>query len=61
MSQSQETIVDYPYVMEHKIRVIGYFDRKQYIYTSVEEIRSHWKLWVMGKQPLLRIAWNPAD
>ena len=54
-------VIDYPYVMEHKIRVIGYFDRKQYIYTSVEEIRSHWKLWVMGKQPLLRIAWNPAD
>ena len=42
-------VIDYPYAMEHKIRVIGYADRKWYIDPMIEEIREHWKLWVLAK------------
>ena len=27
----------------------------------IEDIGSHWKLWVLGKQPLFRLAWDPTD
>ena len=28
LSRSQEPVIDYPYVIKHKIMVIGYVDRK---------------------------------
>ena len=43
LSQSGEMVVDYPYGIEHKTRVIGYVDRKWYIDPLIEDIRSHWK------------------
>ena len=52
-------VIDYPYVMEHKIMVIGYGDHKWYIDPPIEDIRSYKKLWVLGKQPLFRLAWDP--
>ena len=37
LSHSGEMVIDYPYVIEHKIRVIGYAYRKRYIDTIIEE------------------------
>ena len=51
----------YPYVIEHDIRLIGYIDCKCYIDRPIEDIKSHWKLWVLGKQPLFKLAWDPTD
>ena len=31
LSPLLEAVIDYPYVMEHKLRVIGYIDRRWYI------------------------------
>ena len=44
LSQSQEMVIDYPYVKEHKVRAIEYVDRKWYIGPPIEDIKSHWKL-----------------
>ena len=52
-------VIDYPYAIEHKIRVIGYDDCKWYIDPPIEDIRSHWKLWVLAKQLLFRLDWDP--
>ena len=38
LSQSREMVIDYPYAIEHKIRVIGYSDHKLYI--DIVEISS---------------------
>ena len=27
----------------------------------IEEIRTHWKLWVLAKRPLFRLDWDPID
>ena len=50
-SKLGEMVTDYPYAIEHKIRVIGYAERKWHIDPPTEDIRSHWKLWVLAKQP----------
>ena len=46
LSRSQEPVIDYPYVIKHKIMVIGYVDRKWYIDPLIEDIRSHWMYWL---------------
>ena len=61
LTQSGEMRIDYPYAMEHKIRVIGYADRKWYIDPMIEEIKTHWKLWVLAKKPVFRLEWDPID
>ena len=61
LSQSPEMVIDYPYAIEHKIRVIGYADRKWYIDPMIEEIRPHWKLWVLAKKPIFKLDWDPLD
>ena len=61
LSQSGEMVIDYPYAIEHKIRIIGYADRKWYIDPMIEEIRTHWKLWVLAKRPVFRLDWDPID
>ena len=43
LSQSQEMVIDYPYVKEHKVRAIEYVDRKWYIDPPIEDTWSHWK------------------
>ena len=53
LSQLSEIIIDYP---ERKIRVIGYVDRKWYSDPSIEDIRSYWKLWMMGKTTFVKIS-----
>ena len=49
------------YVIEHKIRVIRYVDRKWYIDPLIKDIISHWKLWVLAKQSLFKLDWDPID
>ena len=61
LSPLQEVVINYPYVMEHKIRAIGYNDHNLYIDPPIEGIRSHSELWVAGKQPLFRLASDPTD
>ena len=43
------------------ITVIGYVDSKCYIDPLIADITSHWKLWVLGKQPLFWLASDPTD
>ena len=38
LSHSKEMVIDYPYAIEHKIRVIGYDDCKWYIDPPIEDI-----------------------
>ena len=61
LSQSLGAVINYPYIMEHKIRVISYVDHKWYIDPPIEDIRSHWKLWVLAKQPLVKLDWDQVD
>ena len=61
LSQSKEMIIDYPYSIKYKIRVIRYADRKWHIDPPIEEIRSNWKLWVLVKQPLSILDWEHID
>ena len=61
LTQSGEMRIDYPYAMEHKIRIIGYADRKWYIDPMIGEIKAHWKLWVLAKIPVFRLEWDPMD
>ena len=53
LSHSGEMVIDYPYVIEHKIRVIQYAECNWYIDPMIEEIRPHWKLWVLAKKRYL--------
>ena len=32
-------VIDYPYAIEHKIRVIRYIDHKQYIDPTIEDVK----------------------
>ena len=61
LSQSGEMVINYPYAIENKIRIIGYTDCKWYIDPMIEEIRTHWKLWVLAKRPLFILDWDPID
>ena len=36
-------------------------DRKWYIDPMIEEIRTHWKLWVLAKISLFILDWDPID
>ena len=36
-------------------------DRKWYIDPMIEEIRTHWKLWVLAKISLFILDWGPID
>ena len=54
-------VTDYPYLIEHKIRVIGYTDRKWYIDSPIEDLKSHRKFWVLAKKPLFKLDWNLID
>ena len=27
----------------------------------IEEIKTHWKLWVLAKEPVFRLEWDPMD
>ena len=31
------------------------------VYSLIEDIMSHWKLWVLATQSLFRLAWDPID
>ena len=36
-------------------------NRIWYINVPIEDVKSHWKLWVYAKQPLFRLPWDPTD
>ena len=54
-------VIDCPYAIEHKIRVIEYVDSKWYIDPIIEGIRAHWKLWVLAKKSVFILVWDPID
>ena len=61
LSQSGKMVIDYSYAIEHKIRVIRYVDRKWYIDPPIEDIMTHWKLWVLAKNLVFILDQDPID